>query len=58
MHKKRQKSNAILNRAEIARRLGVSRSYVSLLLCGKRTNSDRQEQIRRIVLSDTKGLFA
>ncbi len=40
---------SLINQAELARRLNVSKQYVSLLLSGKRSSADRMEQIMRIL---------
>jgi predicted DNA-binding transcriptional regulator len=56
MRKNFAKIKPIINQAEIARRLEIDRSYVGLLLAGKRQNKKRIEQIREILLKELKVL--
>jgi transcriptional regulator with XRE-family HTH domain len=42
-------NHKIINKAEIARQLGVSRAYVSFLLRGKRKNEQLLKKILEIV---------
>jgi len=54
MTKNFAKIKLIVNQAEIARRLNIDRSYVSLLFSGKRGSAKRIAQIRKILLKEFK----
>lgn len=49
MTKTRRKIKSIINKAEIARRLGFTRQYVGQLLNGKRHNADRIREIEAVI---------
>lgn len=58
MRRRRQvKVNPILNRSQIAKRMGVSHTYVIQLLHGKRKTESRRKQIKDIVREELRGLF-
>ena len=42
----------LINKAEIARRLGISRPYVSQLLSGKRKNERQLKRIERLLTKE------
>jgi len=42
-------NHKLINKAEIARQLGISRSYVSLIVSGKRTNPEILKKIKVMV---------
>ena len=46
------KTMPLVNKAEIARRLGISRSYVSLLLSGKRKNKSYLLKIDQLLTKE------
>ncbi|MGA3285815.1 MAG: hypothetical protein ABSD46_00150 [Bacteroidota bacterium] len=54
MTKNFAKIKLIVNQAEIARRLNIDRSYVSLLFSGKRRSAKRIAQIKQILLREFK----
>jgi transcriptional regulator with XRE-family HTH domain len=54
MGKNFAKIKPIINQAEIARRLGVDKSYIGLLFAGKRRNKERIRQIREILIKELK----
>ncbi len=43
------KNGKLVNKSEIARRIGISRSYVSLLISGKRKSKKYEKAIRKII---------
>ena len=45
------KNHRFYNKAQIARELGVSRVYVSLLMRGRVKNSGRLKQVKEIIKS-------
>lgn len=54
MPKTHKKTKPIINKSEVARRMGVSSMYVGLLLTGKRGNAERLRQIEEIVHSELR----
>jgi len=50
------KIKRLINQSEIARRLDIDRSYVSLLLTGKRKNEKRIKQIKSIIVKELNRL--
>jgi len=56
MNKSLSKIKPIINQAEVARRLGISPSYVCYLWSGKRTNAGRLAQIRHLIATELKAL--
>lgn len=50
--KSKLKIKPIVNKAEIARRLGLSRQYVGQLLNGRRHNAERIQEIERVIHSE------
>lgn len=57
MSRRRVKVNPILNRSQIAKRMGVSHTYVIQLLNGKRTTASRRKEIKDILREELRGLF-
>lgn len=51
-----KKPNTIFNQAEISRQLGISPSYVSLILRGKRKSKKYEKQIIELVREASKNL--
>jgi transcriptional regulator with XRE-family HTH domain len=49
MKKSSSKIKPIINKAEIGRRIGISRQYVGQLLNGKRHNVDRIREIETVI---------
>lgn len=43
------KNGKLVNKSEIARRIGISRSYVSLLISGKRKSPKYEKKIREVL---------
>jgi predicted transcriptional regulator len=56
MTKNFAKIKLLVNQAEIARRLRIDKSYVSLLFTGKRKSAKRIAQIKKILLREFKAL--
>jgi transcriptional regulator with XRE-family HTH domain len=44
----------IVNKSQIARKLGLSRSYVVMLLSGERTNPERIQEIKNLLQKELK----
>lgn len=56
--KEAQMKNRLFNQAEISRQLGISPSYVSLILRGKRKSKKYEKKIIELVREATKNLKA
>lgn len=54
MAKRGNKIKSIINKSEIARRLGLSPQYVGQLLNGKRKSAKRLQQINDLIKSALK----
>jgi DNA-binding transcriptional regulator YdaS (Cro superfamily) len=52
MTKSKHKIKPIVNKAEIARRIGLSKQYVGQLLNGKRHNAARIREIESVIHSE------
>ena len=52
MQKDLKKIQRIINQAEIARRLNLSKSYVCLLFSGKRKSEQQITRIRELIASE------
>ncbi|KAB2967546.1 helix-turn-helix domain-containing protein [Zoogloea sp.] len=48
------KIKPIINKSEIARRIGITPQYVGQLLNGKRHNAERIQQIERVIHSELR----